>query len=148
MRIILVKYVVRGIAAMLPLLLAGAAVASAPNALFAPPVEAQAYSISVTRTSPVVASGVHPADILGAGGLVLVACNDLGLLCTSGTGQTDDITALSYGNDFSQPILPAVQFSPAAGSTGVTGSAVAKEAGCTALLALRWAKARANDVPS
>jgi hypothetical protein len=62
---------------------------------------------------------------------VLVACNDLGLLCTSGTGQTDDITALSYGNDFSQPSLPAVQFSPAAGSTGVTGSAVAKEAGCT-----------------
>lgn len=114
-----------------PLLLITTAMARAPTRLTAPPPEAQAYSFSVARNSPAAALGFHPADILGAAGFVLIPCENLGLVCTGGDGVQDDITAMSYKQDFGEPGLPPVQFSVAAGTAGVAGSAVAAEAGCT-----------------
>ena len=121
----------RALAAAAPLLLITSAAARAPTALTAPPVDAQGYSFSVARGSPALALGVHPADVLGAGGIVLIACAELGLLCTTGTGQTDDLAAMSDGRDFDRVPLPPVEFSVSAGAAGVAGSAVAAEAGCS-----------------
>lgn len=96
------------------------------------PVEAvlgQAYS--VTAASASTGSGIHPADIAGANGLVFVSCADLGLLCNDpATGALDDLAALSFGRDFNDMHLPAIQFSVRAGAAGRAGTAVAREASC------------------
>lgn len=118
-------------AAVVPLLFIATAAARAPTALTAPPPDAQGYAFSVARGSPALLLGIHPADVLGAGGIVLLSCDDLGLICTSGSGQTDDLAAMSDGHDFERPDLPAVEFSVGAGAAGLAGSAVAAEAGCS-----------------
>jgi hypothetical protein len=75
---------------------------------------------------------VYPADLLGAGGVPLVTCEDLGLVCFDQTsGARDELSGLSFGADFSDDALPPVEFSVAAGSQGMPGTAVRLEAGCT-----------------
>lgn len=101
----------------------------------APPDEVQGQSFSIGRNSPLTAAGVRPADILGAGGTVLIPCENLGLLCQDPTTDTtDDIVGLSYGQDFADfatDSLPPLQFSVATGSRGLPNSAVRAEADCT-----------------
>lgn len=115
----------------LPLVLVAAVVAS-PAAPHAPPEDVQSFSFSVARDGPAAEQGLHPADILGAGGIVMIACEELGLVCSDpDTNAVDDLTSLSYGEDFSANGLPALHFSVAAGAEGAIGSAISSEAGCT-----------------
>ncbi|MCE7988284.1 MAG: hypothetical protein DYG89_44565 [Caldilinea sp. CFX5] len=98
---------------------------------YTPPADVQGYSYSVAQGNPATTVGLHPADILGAGSVLLIPCANLGLLCEdTTTGAVDDITALSYGNDFAPDGLPNANFSVSGGSQGVSGSAVRAEATC------------------
>jgi hypothetical protein len=121
------------IAPLFILSLALSATVLSPGALVsAPPAEVQGQSFSVASGDPLTASGVHPADILGAGGLPLIACDNLGLLCVDATtGAEDDVSALSFGWDFASTELPPLQFSVAEGSQGMAGTAVKVEASCS-----------------
>ncbi len=97
----------------------------------APPPEAQSEAFTISARSPLTATGVSPADILGAGGAPLVSCESLGLLCSDyASGRQDAILGLSFGDDFSDDSLPPVQFSVAPGSQGLPGTAVNGEAAC------------------
>ena len=99
---------------------------------FAPPPEVQAQSFSISSGSAVTASSVHPSDVLGAGAYPLIICENLGLLCIDPvTGAPDDIRGLSYGYDFAAGGSPPIQFSVAAGSRGLAGTAVRAEADCS-----------------
>lgn len=99
---------------------------------FSPPDAVAGESFSVAEGSPSVSNGLHPADVLGANGLVFISCADLGLLCTDpDSGAVDELAALSFGRDFNDLHLPPVQFSVSAGAQGVVGSAVADEAACS-----------------
>lgn len=98
---------------------------------YTPAADVQAYSFSVAQGNPATALGLHPADILGVGGVPLIPCTNLGLLCEdTASGAVDDITALSYGNDFAPDGLPNAHFSVNNGSQGANGSAVRAEASC------------------
>jgi hypothetical protein len=104
---------------------------------YTPPAAVQSYSFSVARDNPATAAGLHPADILSVGGVPLIPCANLGLLCTdTATGAVDDITALAYGYDFAPDGLPHAQFSVNSGSQGADGTAVHTEGGCTPAQAL------------
>lgn len=86
----------------------------------------------MTATSVLTATGVHPADILGAGAAPLIPCENLGLLCTDfNSGAMDEIAGLSFGVDFTESTLPPIQFSVDRRSRGRAGSAVRAEAGCS-----------------
>lgn len=99
--------------------------------VYTPSADVQGYSFSVAQGNPATTLGLHPADILGVGGVPLIPCTNLGLLCEeTTTGAVDDITALSYGSDFAPDGLPNAHFSVAGGSQGVSGSAVRTEASC------------------
>ena len=103
-----------------------------PTISNAPPAEVQGQSFSVGRSDALTSSGVHPADILGVGGVPLILCADLGLLCSDPTTNTvDDLTGLSYGADFSATGLPPLQFSVTGGAQGMSNTAVHGEAGCS-----------------
>ncbi len=98
----------------------------------APPLpEAQRASFTASDGSPLVATGVSPADILIAGPVPAIWCGDLGLRCTPSLldEPNDEIGGLSYGWDFYRPGSP-VQFSVAAGAQGLPGTAVHAEANC------------------
>ncbi len=96
------------------------------------PPEPQPVSFSVTASDPLVSSSVHPADILGAGGVPLIPCAGLGLVCTDlNTGANDQIGGLSFGQDFNATGLLPIQFSVAPGSRGAAGTAVRVEADCS-----------------
>ncbi len=115
----------------LPLILV-ATVMGAPATPHAPPEDVQSFSFSVARAGPAAALGLRPADILGAGGIVLIACEELGLACADpDTGAEDDLSALSFGGDFTANGLPALHFSVKTGALGAAGSAVSVEAGCS-----------------
>jgi hypothetical protein len=104
--------------------------AYAPATAPPPKPEVQTQSFSVARGGPLTTIGIHPADILGIGGLPLIPCEHLGLLCTDpASGAQDDLQALSYGWDFGG-LLPPLQFSVGVGTQGAPGTAVAAEAGC------------------
>ena len=90
----------------------------------------QGQSFSIQAGSVTADAGLHPADILGAGPIVLIACADLGLVCYDLTGNVDDLNTLSYGADFTVNDLPPVQFGVAAGAKGQSDTAVAAEVGC------------------
>jgi hypothetical protein len=95
-----------------------------------PPPQAQGQSFSVALNSPLTATGVQPADILGIGGGPLIACQNMSPLCRF-TGAQDELQGLSYGYDFvAYEELPALQFSVGPGSTGQAGTAVNVEAMC------------------
>jgi hypothetical protein len=98
---------------------------------FTPPNLVQGQSYSIRAGDATAINGLHPADILGAGPIVLIACADLGLVCYDAGGGVDDLNALSYGADFTDPDLPPVQFSVSPGATGRANTAVAAEAGCS-----------------
>jgi hypothetical protein len=123
-----------GILAAALLLTVGGALASqraAPLASTPPPPEVQGQSFTVTGDSPLAASGIGPADVLAAGGIPVIPCSGLGLLCTDPvTGANDEIASLSYGWDFVATDLPPVQFSVDQGSRGAAGTAVRIEAYC------------------
>jgi hypothetical protein len=107
----------------------GPAAFSLPNA---PPPQVQGLSFTTSTGGPLGNTGVHPADLLSAGGVPLVACENLGLLCTDGaTGAKDEILGLSFGDDFSPQGLPGLLFSVAPGSQGAPTTAVRLEASCT-----------------
>jgi hypothetical protein len=101
--------------------------------VFTPPpaVVTESFSIKAGGYSNVVL-GMHPADILIAGPSVFIPCPSLGLTCTDVTTNIqDDIDGLSYGRDFiAAADLPVTEFSVAAGSQGVAGSAVRVEKSC------------------
>jgi hypothetical protein len=106
-------------------------VAQAASATGPPPPDVQRDSFSVGIGSPLLATGVDPADILIAGPVVWTPCSSLGLDC----GPTliewrDQLGGLSYGFDFTRD-GPPVQFSVAPGAHGAAGTAVRAEAGCT-----------------
>lgn len=125
------RYMLRGVLG-LALLLVAARTAQEPAAVNIPPVDVQAFSYSISRDSPSAAVGLHPADILAAGGVVLIPCANLGLLCDDPLSATvDDLSSLSYGNDFERPDLPPVHFSTAASAIGNPGTAVRVEATCS-----------------
>jgi hypothetical protein len=125
------RTVLGGVLAVLPILLLAQGSQGLPIA-YTPPAEVQGYSFSVARDNPATASGLHSADILGVGGLPLIPCANLGLLCEdTATGAVDDIVALSYGNDFAPDGLPNAQFSVSSSSQGVNGTAVHAEVDCT-----------------
>ncbi|MBN1147336.1 MAG: hypothetical protein JXA78_08770 [Anaerolineales bacterium] len=91
----------------------------------------QGQSFSVASGDPLTQTHIHPADILGLSGQVLIACEHLGLLCYDPASDSyDDISGLSYGLDFRPMDIPSLQFSVAPGSQGAAGSAVSDEAGC------------------
>lgn len=99
---------------------------------FAPPPEAQFQSFSISSGSVITTSSISPADVLGTGVYPLIICENLGLLCFDPvTGALDDIHGLSYGDDFVGTGLPPIQFSVAAGSRGLAGTAVRAEADCS-----------------
>jgi hypothetical protein len=98
---------------------------------FTPAARVQGQSFSIRGDSAAVGNGLHPADILGAGPIVLISCSDLGLVCFDSAGARDDLSALSYGDDFAFAGNPPVQFGVAAGAAGRAGTAVAAEAGCS-----------------
>lgn len=99
---------------------------------FSPPEEAQTQSLSVSGASPITATGLLPADVLGAASGPVILCENLGLVCTDPiSGTVDDVRGLSYGYDFASTNLPPIQFSVAAASRGITGTAVRVEADCT-----------------
>jgi len=98
----------------------------------APPAIVQGQSFSIEAGSPLAQLGVHPADILGAGGLPLLSCQSLGLVCNDPqTGAQDDLIALSYGWDFQRDGFPLTQFSVSAASRGLPNTAVRAEADCS-----------------
>lgn len=98
----------------------------------APPAFVQGQSFSISASSALTATGIHPADILGAGGLPIISCQSLGLICDDPqTGAQDDLTALSYGWDFQADGFARVQFSVSRASRGLSGSAVRAEADCS-----------------
>jgi hypothetical protein len=97
----------------------------------APPPESQRQSFSVTVGSPLLATGVSPADILIAGGLPAIPCMDLGLTCAPTLIEwRDQLGGLSYGFDFTFE-GPPVQFSVAYGARGAPGTPVRIEADCS-----------------
>ncbi|MBI3957980.1 MAG: hypothetical protein HY328_04145, partial [Chloroflexi bacterium] len=97
----------------------------------APPAIVQGQSFSISAGSALAATGAHPADILGAGGLPLIACQSLGLICDDPeTGAQDDLTALSFGWDFQSDGFAQVQYSVSAASRGLPNTAVRAEASC------------------
>jgi len=103
----------------------------AASATGPPPPDAQRQSFSVTVGSPLLATGVDPADVLIAGPVLAIPCGSLGLLC----GPTliewrDQLGGLSYGLDFTQE-GPPVQFSVSFGSQGAPDTAVRAEATCS-----------------
>jgi hypothetical protein len=103
-----------------------------PASLAAPPADVQSQSFGVTATSVLTATGVHPADILGAGAASLIPCENLGLLCVDfNSGALDEIAGLSFGMDFTASTLPPIQFSVDRSSRGRAGSAVRAEADCS-----------------
>ncbi|MBP8291495.1 MAG: hypothetical protein KAX65_01905 [Caldilineaceae bacterium] len=108
------------------------AVRSASTAtVAAPSPPAQSFSYSITRDSPSSALGLHPADIVGVGGVLLIACPELGLTCTDpSNGTLDDITALSFGQDFDGNGAPPIVFSVDSNAQGKTNTAVRGEATC------------------
>jgi hypothetical protein len=86
----------------------------------------------VTATSVLTTTGVHPADILGAGAALLIPCENLGLLCVDfNSSAMDEIAGLSFGVDFTESALPPIQFSVDRASRGRAGSAVRAEADCS-----------------
>jgi hypothetical protein len=96
-----------------------------------PPPEPQRGSFSVGIGSPLLATGVDPADILIAGPVPWIPCGSIGLAC----GPTliemrDQLGGLSYGFDFTSG-GPPVQFSVSYGAHGAPGTAVGTEAGCS-----------------
>jgi len=96
-----------------------------------PQPQSQTLSFSIGASDPRTATGVHPADILGIGAMPLIACDKLGLICTDpASGAQDDLISLSYGQDFTETGFPPMQFSVAAGSAGLAGTAVRLESGC------------------
>ncbi|RLT39398.1 MAG: hypothetical protein DWI57_10330 [Chloroflexi bacterium] len=98
----------------------------------APPAIVQGQSFSIAAGSALALTGIHPADILGAGGLPLIACQSLGLVCDDPeTGAQDDLTALSYGWDFQADGFAQMQFSVSAASRGLLNTAVRAESGCS-----------------
>ena len=98
----------------------------------APPAIVQGQSFSISASSALTATGVHPADILGAGGLPLISCQSLGLVCDDPeTGAQDDLTALAYGWDFQADGFAQMQFSVSAASRGLLNTAVRAESGCS-----------------
>lgn len=104
----------------------------ATTSIDAPPDEVQGQSFSVARGDPLTTAGVHPADILGVDGIPLVLCENLGMVCNDfTTDDVDDITGLSFGQDFTATGLPPLQFSVAAESRGLAGTAVRIEANCS-----------------
>jgi hypothetical protein len=116
---------------ILSLTLSGTVLSPGASVL-APPPEVQGQSFSVASGDPLSASGVHPADILGIGGLPLIPCENLGLLCVDPTTEADDdINGLSFGWDFGSTEPAPLQFSVDSGSQGATGTAVRIEADCS-----------------
>lgn len=103
----------------------------ADTRMASPPPEVQGESFSVGQGDPLTAKGVSPADILGTGAYPLLICEGLGLDCADTSGAMDDVMGLSYGMDFTRDDLPPIQFSVAAGSLGLAGTAVRLEADCT-----------------
>ncbi len=105
-----------------------------PSASLAPAQsvpEPQGVSFSVAGSDPLAAQGVHPADILGAGGIPAILCADLGLVCTDPvSGANDEIRGLSFGQDFRPTGLLPIHFSVDQGSQGAAGTAVRAEANC------------------
>ena len=100
-------------------------------AAFVPPPETQAQAFSISGSSASTASSIQPADVLGAGLYPLIVCENMGLLCIDPvTSAMDDVNGLSYGSDFTESGLPPIQFSVAAGSHGLAGTAVRAEADC------------------
>jgi hypothetical protein len=102
----------------------------AASATGPPPPDMQRESFTTGIGSPLLATGVDPADILIAGPVVWTPCGSLGLAC----GPTviewrDQLAGLSYGLDFTRE-GPPVQFSVAPGAHGASGTAVRTEAGC------------------
>jgi hypothetical protein len=98
---------------------------------FSPPPEVQSEAFSISSGSPITATGVHPADVMGTGSGPLIACENLGLVCTDViSGTNDDVKGLSYGYDFSTGGLPPFQFSVGKGSRGLPGTAVRVEVDC------------------
>lgn len=107
-------------------------IAAPPSSLAAlPPAAVQGVSFSMTAGSAATATGIHPADLLGIGGAPLIPCENLGLLCYGAGENVDDITSLSFGDDFGEDDLPALQFSVDGAARGRTGSAVRAEASCS-----------------
>jgi hypothetical protein len=97
-----------------------------------PPPEVQGQSFSVVNGDPLSAGGVHPADIVGIGGLPLIPCENLGLLCVDpATGAADDVNGLSFGWDLGFTEHAPLQFSVDSGSQGAAGTAVRIEADCS-----------------
>jgi len=105
-----------------------------PSASLAPaqsPPEPQGVSFSVAGGDPLTAQGVHPADILGAGGIPAILCADLGLMCADPvSGASDEIRGLSFGQDFQPTGLLPIHFSVDQGAQGAAGTAVRAEANC------------------
>ncbi|MFN8598013.1 MAG: hypothetical protein U0559_17740 [Anaerolineae bacterium] len=93
---------------------------------FSPPAEAHTQAFSVSAGSPITSTGLSAADVLGAASGPVIACENVGLLCSAG----EDVRGLSYGYDFALPNLPPLQFSVVKGSRGITGTAVRAEADC------------------
>lgn len=115
---------------LLVLLLMGARRQAA--SLNTPPAEVQSQSFGITVGSALAGAGVHAADILGIGGVPLIPCENLGLVCTDpNSGAVDEMAALSFGVDFSESTLPPLQFSVDSASRGKEGSAVRAEANCS-----------------
>ena len=76
------------------ILLMGASSVQAPALVHAPLAETLGYSYSVAANGPSAARGCHPADIRGAGGMVLIPCANLGLSCDDPVGGgSDDLAA-------------------------------------------------------
>jgi len=101
------------------------------SASTAAPTAPQVVSFAVMSSDPLVAQGIHPADILGAGGTPVIFCADLGLVCADPTtGVLDQIGGLSFGQEFYAVGLLPMQFSVAQGTRGAPGTAVRVEADC------------------
>jgi len=114
------------------LLIATGLAQSTGLAVSTPPLpEAQGQSFAVKLGGTLAATGVTGADILGAGGMVLIPCGTLGLVCTDpASGAKDEFGGLSFGEDFSPSDLPPVQFSVSSGGQGLPGTAVYAESHC------------------
>jgi hypothetical protein len=106
-------------------------VAQGTSATGPPPPDAQRESFSVTTGSPLLATGVDPADILIAGPVQTFPCGSLGLLCGPILIEfRDQLGGLSYGFDFTRG-GPPLQFSVMPGARGLSGTAVRAEADCS-----------------
>lgn len=123
--------VIAGALAIGLLLAIGVGAQRARPMAFSPPPQVQSESFSVSTGSPITATGVLPADVLGGDEGPIVLCEDLGLLCQDPIGPAlDDVKGLSYGYDFVAQDLPPVQFSVAKNSQGLPNTAVRVEANC------------------